>query len=893
MPNGMSMSPGVEQAGQMPAPEQAEQMFKDRFNQMAFSVLYSKFSEMAPNVITFKILEIDPDAGKGIGVFIVLHNQKPIYIPVILANGQLKPMDMFFYKELNIFLPLTTQWLDEISKMALDEMGQGANLPTEVPQDVNIRDLILPPMTTSGRIGYASDLSAAQLDFGAKMMFKEAQDHSQLRRVDPQFLNIVSNGPKVLLDGLKIAFEQRPGLLQKFASVYGVNELTSAFQRGYAKCAAAPVPVKTSHKCRVFTKYSSAETLRQVFGSAAPAANAAIIKHGFAVKDDRKPERVALKVEGKIALTEPGAMGGWFKLYFVDSSADDYLVIPFPKDAHYGNRVYVTGSSGGNYHRQPVEYLVVNKNLKEAWQSHDIAGEQISDTSRIKNSPLYKLLFENNKGETPKVGSQGFFINLKNRTVEATQLITIKYATTSDGVRKYKGEYGPTYVIDDDPSRLKINVAMGGDLVFIPKDAKWISLRTDNIEGEDHEKRWERRNKNDWENKKNSVVTDPKLIMRWMNAKLHESGAQAVNVKNAGLGQFWVEKSGSPLSFADALEKVANEYGISAGDAWGILKDAQEHGRSYSFIVDAKTGRFFKTALDKWAQPEQPMQAQGTPGGGMPQQMDPAMQQEVPMGMDPATGQPMDPMAMQQQQQGGGAPPMGPPPSMNPTDLAIGEAVQQLQTQSQQAAQQLQQQADSLQQQIQGMQQSNQQVIQVLQTIQQRAAQISAATNGQIPPEAAFSPMTAAQALAPTPPQPPEQPPMPMMDRENTSPEMVAQQINPQMAEQAASFNDQGMFDTAAIGMLASAPVLQDIVATYIPNLEKAIDNIGRILLTLWMREDDTKEQIGDDTYVSLEDKLRSVFKNMGEVVLSVAHNALSNRDPNSPAPVGGTLSNV
>jgi hypothetical protein len=208
-------------------------------------------------------------------------------------------------------------------------------------------------------------------------------------------------------------------------------------------------------------------------------------------------------------------------------------------------------------------------------------------------------------------------------------------------------------------------------------------------------------------------------------------------------------------------------------------------------------------------------------------------------------------------------------------------------------AQQLQQQAQSLQQQIQTTQQSNQQVVSVLQSIQQRASQISAATNGQIPPEAMQSPAMAAQALAPVPPQEPEPPPMPMMDRENTSPEMVAEQINPQLAEQASEFNDQGMFDTAAIGMLASAPVLQDIVATYIPNLEKAIDNIGRIILTLWMREDETKEQIGDDTYVSLEDKLRSVFKNLGEVVLSVAHNALTNQDPNAPAPVGGTHSNV
>lgn len=893
MPNGMSMSPAVDQASQVPAPEQAEQMFKERFNQMAFSVLYSKFSEMAPNVVTFKILEIDPETGRGVGVFIILHNQKPMYVPVIMADGQLKPMDMFFYKELNIFLPFTTQWLDEISKMTLDEMGQGANLPREVPQDVNIRDLILPPMTTSGRIGYASDLSLPALEFGAKQTIKAAYDQSQFQSVKPQFLNIVRNGPRVMLDGLKIAFEKSPSLLQKFASVYGVNELTAAFQEGYSKAPAYEKTASAPGKLRVFTKHSSSAAIREAFGVNAGKAFERLIKEGFAVKDERKPAHVALKVEGKVALDEPGATGGWFKLYFVDSPAGDFLVIPFPK-CFQGSYYHAIGVpySTGNDHRAPKEYLVVNKNLKEAWGACDIAGERIheSEKGRVDGSPLYKLLFSEGSGDLPKVGAYGFFVNLKNRTVEATPPITIEQSTTVDGRRKYLSEnHDQTYVVDDDPSRLRIETAMNAKIVFLPKNVKWVTLKQDNISGEKQEDKYKRYDRNRFEFRKNSVVKDPKMIMRWMNAKLHESGAQSVNVKSAGLNQFWVEKTTTPLPFADALEKVANGYDISGEDALGILKDAQTNGRSYSFIIDLKSGSLFKTALDKWAQPpqEQPMQGQGAPGGGMPQQMDPAMQQEVPMGPG---GAPPDPMAAQQQ----GAPqPASPPAPMSPTDLAIGEAIQQLQQQTEMQNQQLQTQMQSLQQQLQSSQQQNQGVIQVLQTIQQRSQAIAQATGGQVPPGAEQSPMMAAQAIAPTPPPQPEPPPMPMMDKENTSPEMVAQQINPQMVEQASQFNDQGMFDTAAIGMLASAPVLQDVVSTYIPNLEKAIDNIARILLTLWMKEADTKEQIGDDTFVSLEDKLRSVFKNMGEVVLSISHNALSSQDPNIPDPVGGTHANV
>jgi hypothetical protein len=122
-----------------------------------------------------------------------------------------------------------------------------------------------------------------------------------------------------------------------------------------------------------------------------------------------------------------------------------------------------------------------------------------------------------------------------------------------------------------------------------------------------------------------------------------------------------------------------------------------------------------------------------------------------------------------------------------------------------------------------------------------------------------------------------EPPPMPIMDQDTTSPELIAEQINPEMVDQAQALNDEGVFDTAALAMLASSPILQDLVATYVPNLEKAIDNLGRILITLWLKEDETKENIGDEAFLSIEDKLRTVFKGLGEAVLTLSHNAMNN----------------
>lgn len=174
MPDMQSMSPEVQSYSQgAPGPDQTEALFKQKFNEMAYGVMYSKFANLAPFVVTFKMLEADPDEGHGVGVFILNYSHKPIYVPVVLTDSKLKPMEMFYCKDQNIFLPFTLEWLDEISKTSLDEMGDQGDLPKEVPQDVNIKDLVSPPLNASGRFGFASDEGQWELD--SKRLFKEAE----------------------------------------------------------------------------------------------------------------------------------------------------------------------------------------------------------------------------------------------------------------------------------------------------------------------------------------------------------------------------------------------------------------------------------------------------------------------------------------------------------------------------------------------------------------------------------------------------------------------------------------------------------------------------------------------------------------------------------------------
>ena len=863
MPDMMSMSPEVQAFSQgAPGPDQTEALFKQKFNEMAYGVLYSKFANLAQHVVTFKILEAEPDEGRGVGVFILNYEQQPLYVPVVLVDSKLKPFEMFYCKSQNIFLPFTPEWLQEVSKMNLAEMGDAGTLPREVPQDVNIKDIVTPPLVPSGRFGFANDEGKWDLD--SKRMFKEAGFQPKPRRTT-EFLDLLSSrAPQVMLDGVKLAFATYPGLLQKFAANYGKDNLIAAMQAGYARARMTEkvASVKLGD-VTVLTKEASPDQLKAVFGDRASAAFTQILKEGYAVNDTRGHiEKVAVRVESSALLSSPGPEAGWYRLYFTEGKPAPYFVIPYPVSPNSAR--LTTIDSGENSHTVPVPYLLIRANGKEAWIADDIVGEKLfENTDGIASSRVNKLINSNASGNAPSVGSYGFFLNVSSRGIEATEPFKVEKVITEGGTKKIQTEYGCcTYIIDGDPSRKKFNKVMKGSMLFVPNTAKFVTLAKLGT----NESAFETERKM----KRTSIIKDPKVLLHWMNKILTDKGATKVNVKSAGFNEWWIEREGRAHQLAPALQKVANTYGVSTEDAYGILHDAQQHGNSTAYILDRVSGGQVKEAFVKLAQPpmqEGPMQYQSMPGQqqGLPAMGDPSMMSPQ-MGMEMQPG--MDPMMQQQ--------PPGPPP-ISPTDLAIGEAIEGLQQQNMMQQQQTEAQMQQLQQQVQMQQQNNEQLVQVLQGIQQRSSELAAATGGQIPPGAEQSPAMAAQAIAPIPPQEPPPPPMPMMEAGGeVSPDMIAQQINPELVDQAEQFQDQGMFDTAAIGMLAAAPILQDIVASYVPNLERGVDNLGRVLLTLWMKENETKEAVGDEQFISLEDKIRTVFKTLGDVVLSLSHNAVN-----------------
>jgi hypothetical protein len=75
---------------------------------------------------------------------------------------------------------------------------------------------------------------------------------------------------------------------------------------------------------------------------------------------------------------------------------------------------------------------------------------------------------------------------------------------------------------------------------------------------------------------------------------------------------------------------------------------------------------------------------------------------------------------------------------------------------------------------------------------------------------------------------------------------------------------------------MAANPDLREQVATFIPNLEEAMDNLARILLNLWMQESDFSSNMGEVDYNDLEERLRLAFNNLGALILKINQTAMS-----------------
>jgi hypothetical protein len=218
----LSQSPRT-QAFQMPqAPEDENDMFTQGFSELAYRAFQKAQPELMSNVLTFRVLDVDVEEGTGIGTFILQQDQDIVFVPCVVSDNAIKPLDLFYSRTADRFYPFTTAWLRASSKDAINQLGGGVAPPKNMPTDVDIRNLVVPP--TTGRYSYASDAAdQAWLPFVVALRKEKIAERSS----DPKFLELLSRSP----DGLKVAFakvlQRRPKLAKLFGEFYGAEKVAA------------------------------------------------------------------------------------------------------------------------------------------------------------------------------------------------------------------------------------------------------------------------------------------------------------------------------------------------------------------------------------------------------------------------------------------------------------------------------------------------------------------------------------------------------------------------------------------------------------------------------------------------------------------------------------------
>ncbi len=90
------------------------------------------------------------------------------------------------------------------------------------------------------------------------------------------------------------------------------------------------------------------------------------------------------------------------------------------------------------------------------------------------------------------------------------------------------------------------------------------------------------------------------------------------------------------------------------------------------------------------------------------------------------------------------------------------------------------------------------------------------------------------------------------------------------LAQLATTSRVSNLFEHGLVGSLVTTYDSASLIENYIPHLEKGLDHFGRILFLLYWKPADFEKLYGSDDMPLLENKLKSQFKSMGDIVLDL-----------------------
>ena len=114
-----------------------ESQLEQDFAKLAFMFIADRAQQLMRYLLGFEVVEHEPDGSKAIGVFGFKVGEDYYYIPAFFITNQVRGIDMIFSKKTNMFFPLTEPWIDDIISRDAIELGDSADARSTRPDFEN------------------------------------------------------------------------------------------------------------------------------------------------------------------------------------------------------------------------------------------------------------------------------------------------------------------------------------------------------------------------------------------------------------------------------------------------------------------------------------------------------------------------------------------------------------------------------------------------------------------------------------------------------------------------------------------------------------------------------------------------------------------------------------
>jgi len=845
-PFDLSQSPQQAQMGQS-EPVSPEEAFREGFSQMANDALGKQSPELMPDVVTFRCLSVDPDAGKGVGAFVIMRDDQIYYAPVMVSDSQLKPIDMFYSRQLDRYYPLSNEWLREASKSSLGTSGGAVEPPKTLRTDMDIRSLVIPP--TTGRYSYAAARVKAahqQLEDIAYMFASAMADESKYASDSTLLPHLMSRAPEAVKIAFRRVLDKNVKLAHRFIEVYGKDATKEMLFSRPKTAASTEVPMK--HDLYVLDKSMPLQEVKKIVGEGVGLAYKAMRQYGFYVHDTRKDTNelrsLAMVEQDLVEPAEPGL----YTVYTSDGPKRA-MVLSDIKAKNVEKRCSCLIPHGRSY--SGSEYLVVFEN-----------GDYQTVRDRLVARPDLTASYDDVRDflserlkEAPKNNENGSFICLRGSHIRATMPGYVTNVSDDATGTRCRFNYGTDIVLGHGAG---LKIIQSGGTTLLPAAYQWLSLNDDSYSNE----------------KKLTIYTSPEQIFRATEELVAKNGGRRVEVSSFG-SDFKIANF-SPCNAREAITLIGRTYGLRMPEIVLSLKVASS-GAPYRLYA----GKFAAEETEEEAPPAidpsmLPPEPPPPPSGfdlAMMETLEKIKMQIAALNDKAQTLQELQGRAAQidsgggamaapigaAAMQGGSAPVPGmPDPSQGMMDPSMMGGMYPSQGQYMPGAQSPMMDAGMQQQQMGGMDPSQ--------------GMMDPSMMGGDPSMMGGDPsmMGGDPSMMGMDPSQQQAPPPPRMDESTLRPGDIESQINPRFLQDVGQLEDDQVFDVAAVAQLAKQKNLMDLTTAYVPNLEKALDNLGRLRIQLAIRENDYKEAIGNDRVALVDQLLSDTFKNLGETVLQI-----------------------